>query len=179
MFVFLSFPLQGARSEILMFVKRRKGKIFSNKLVSSEVLAKPSKTVSGVMRCNAYCILPLLWGQALSHSNWPRDCQKEAFPVWLISTICTVYMKSDRYESPILRACSSFQVCNNCVVKQEWKLSCDYRNLLAQGHTEHPNVGHPAHSALLNTSGHLPCKRSHTACVKYCIYIASIWHLCF
>lgn len=25
-------------------------------------------------------------------------------------------------------------------MKQEWKLSYDYRNLLTQGHTEHPNV---------------------------------------
>lgn len=45
-FVFLSFPLQGARSEILMFVRRSKGKIFSNKLVSSEVLAKRSQRLS-------------------------------------------------------------------------------------------------------------------------------------
>lgn len=59
-FVFLSFPLQSVRSEILTFVKRSQGKIFSNKLVSSEVLANPSKTASGVRRCNTYYIIPLL-----------------------------------------------------------------------------------------------------------------------
>jgi len=60
-----------------MFVKKSKGKIFSSKLVPSEVLTKPSKTFSGVMKHNTYSILPLLWGQDLSHRNWPQDCQIE------------------------------------------------------------------------------------------------------
>lgn len=69
-----------------MFVKRGKGKIFSNKLASSEVIAKPSKNISRVMRCYT---LVNIERQKLA----PELSEKEVFPVWLISTIC---MKSDR-----------------------------------------------------------------------------------